>query len=364
MMTFHGNLRQPERSRTIHLLIPVILAFMSGPAVAQTADSLHPPFAAADADSVIPKLAEDLEQKYVLPATGKRYADMLRRNLASGRYAGFASSGAFAEAVTRDLQAVARDAHLVLVAPRSDRAAGAAPTSAPPNPPAPIGKSGWIAPGVAYLEFRSFPSDSATTTKVRDFLSRHASARALIIDTVDEFSGGWVGEADVLFGQLFSARRDLVAIDIRKAVDDRIGGLPVGGSLRKVEAPAGIVRYMHSVTPAQASSLRNTKVIMLISHRTISSGEHIAFVLKQSRRATLIGEPTRGAGNVESDFPMPAGYVAVIPFGRAYDPRTGKGWEGTGVQPDIRVRADQALDRALQLTGVKMSAKAALARLQ
>jgi hypothetical protein len=50
---------------------------------------------------------------------------------------------------------------------------------------------------------------------------------------------------------------------------------------------------------------------------------------------------------------MPLGYTAVIPFGRAYDPRTGKGWEGVGVRPDIRVPAEKALQKALKLAGVK-----------
>ena len=131
-------------------------------------------------------------------------------------------------------------------------------------------------------------------------------------------------------------------------------------SIRKVDSPAGVVRYVHSVTPSPNTALKNAKVYMLISNRTISAGEHLAFVLKQTHRATLIGETTRGAGNVETDFPMPDGFSAVIPFGRAFDPKTGEGWEQVGVKPDIRVPAAQALDKALKLAGLRKSAKAAL----
>jgi C-terminal processing protease CtpA/Prc len=39
---------------------------------------------------------------------------------------------------------------------------------------------------------------------------------------------------------------------------------------------------------------------------------------------------------------MPGGYMAVIPFARAYDPVTGDGWEGVGVKPDVAVPARNA----------------------
>ena len=336
----------------MRVLVSLLLgAAIGGVAVAQSSPPLHPPFADSDAEQIVPKLADALEENYVLPEIGKRYATMLRSNLAAGVYRGFPDSGAFADRVIADLQAVAPDAHLVLVAPRTDRPSDEAPSSSPPHQPKAIGKAEWIAPGVAYIEFRGFPSDKDTLAELREFLASHSRATTLIIDTVNEVYGGWIAEADLLFNELFSRPRDLVAIDIRKAVDDRMGGLSTGPSIRKVEAPAGIVRYIHSVTPSPRARLSKAKVYMLISNHTSSAGEHLAFALKQSRRAILIGERTRGAGNVETDVAMPAGYTAVIPFGRAYDPRTGKGWEGVGVLPDIRVPPAKALEKALELTG-------------
>lgn len=111
-----------------------------------------------------------------------------------------------------------------------------------------------------------------------------------------------------------------------------------------------MVRYIHSV-PSPKGRLKNAKVYVLISNRTISAGEHLVFALKQSHRATLIGERTRGAGNVSQDVAMPGGYTAVIPFTHAFDPRTGEGWEHAGVRPDIRVPAEKALAKALALAG-------------
>ena len=343
----------------------VVAASMSAQVFGQGAPApLHPPFSSSDARQIIAKLATELENNYVYPEIGRRYAAMLRVNLAGGRYSTFADSGAFAERVTADLQAVSPDQHLVLVAPRNDRPAGSAPSAAPPDAPPPIGKSGWIAPGVAYIEFRSFPSDKATLDKLRNFLVNHARARVLIIDTTNEFAGGWIGESDLLFSRLFAKSRDLLAVDIRKAVDSRMGGFPTGPTLRRIEMPDGVVRYVNSVVPVSGTALKKAKVYLLISRRTVSAGEHLAFALKVTHRATLIGDRTKGAGHVETDVTMPGGYVAVIPFGRAFDPRTGKGWERVGVQPDVRVPAEQALAAALKLAGVRKSAREALAGLR
>src|SRR5262249_41513574 len=115
---------------------------------------------------------------------------------------------------------------------------------------------------------------------------------------------------------------------------------------------------------APHATLTKTKVYVLISNQTISAGEHFVFSLERSHRATLIGETTRGAGHVERDFQLPGGYTAVIPFARAFDLRTGEGWEGVGVRPDIPIPAEQALDEALRLAGVPMTAKTALSRLK
>ena len=62
--------------------------------------------------------------------------------------------------------------------------------------------------------------------------------------------------------------------------------------------------------------------------------------------------------------PMGKAYAAFIPVGRTFDPDTGLSWEGTGVQPDVAVSADKALDEALRLAGAQVSGQAALAALK
>ena len=325
----------------------------SAPAPAAAAAIPSGPFTEADANAVIPALAAQLEENYVIPETGKRYAEAIRAKLAAGAYKTFATNVDFARAVTIDLQSVARDGHLKLLTPEMiasfknrKRPDGTAENF--------IEKSGWLAPGVAYISFTMFSGSDQEIADLRQFLATHADAKTLILD-VRKHRGGGMDEMDVMFAQLFAKPTDLLEMDTRAAVDSRdSSGTEDEATVFKVAGPAGVVRRLHRAIPAaQPSGLQSAKVFVLTSSHSASAAEHFALALKRTGRATLIGETTRGAGNYGQPFPLPGGYAAFIPFGRTFDPATGQGWEGVGVKPDIAVPADAALDEALKLAGAR-----------
>ena len=181
------------------------------------------PFNAADAQLAITALAGSLEENFVGPETGKAYAHALRAKLAAGRYSSFDSAAAFAKAVTADLQAVWPDGHLRFF---SSEAAGrfreAPSNAAGEEPESFIEKSGWIAPGVAYISFLAFMGDERSMQGVRDFLASHSSARALIIDARNHHGGG-LDEMDLIFAQIFDKPVELLTMDTRAAIDARQG---------------------------------------------------------------------------------------------------------------------------------------------
>jgi C-terminal processing protease CtpA/Prc len=227
-----------------------------------------------------------------------------------------------------------------------------------------VAKSGWLADGVAYIRFDLFPGNEATIADVRKFLDTHKDAKTLIIDA-RAHRGGGLAEMDVLFPQLFDKPTVLVDMDTRVAVEQRQGNPAGDASLRKVSGPEGVVRREHFVVPAaQPTPLSKAKVYLLTSRRTGSAAEHLSLSLKRTKRATLIGETTAGAGHYGGMASLGHGYSAFIPVGRTFDPDTNQGWEGTGVKPDIEVPADRALDEALKLAGVKTTAELALAQLR
>ena len=337
------------------LLSAAVLAILSPLAMAQTA---APPAAATAYDAAVAKkavatLADELDKNFVFPDVAKRYSAALRTKLAAGGYDGFTDSDALARAVTADLQAVAPDGHLAMFPPGGPRRAappGAGQASPPAAPPPAMEKAGWIAPGIAFVRFNGFYGRPETLRDFAAFLDSHAGAKALIIDARTHRGGG-LEEMDVLFPRIYDKAQAVMVMDTRASVAEANGPLPFR-SLVKVDAPAELYRTEHRVTPASpASPWAKTKIYYLISPRTGSAAEHLASSFKGTKRATLIGETTAGAGHYGGGVQVGGGYSAFIPFGRSYFPG-GDGWEGTGVAPDIRTAPERALAEALTREGI------------
>jgi len=348
----------------VSIAVPVPAQVVVRQAPAGTAQpAAKAPFVKAEAEAVLRQLATKLEEDFVFPEVGKAYASLLRSKVAAGAYSKFADAEAFAAAVSSDLQAVHPDRHLRLNPPRVD-GQGVRRMVRRPEDGSGVAKSGWLADGVAYIRFDLFPGNDATIADVRKFLDTHKDARTLIIDARTHRGGG-LAEMDVMFPQLFDKPTVLVGMDTRVAVEQRQGNPLEDASLRKIAGPEGVVRREHFVVPAaHQTALTKAKVYLLTSRRTGSAAEHLSLSLKRTKRATLIGETTAGAGHYGGTAPLGHGYSAFIPVGRTFDPDTNQGWEGTGVKPDVEVPADKALDEALKLAGVKTTGEIALAQLR
>jgi hypothetical protein len=315
------------------------------------------PFNQAEAHAAVENLAKQLEENFIYPKTGKAYAEMLRSKVSSGAYAKFVNAAEFAKTVTADLQAVQPEGHLRLQPPAPNASAGqnAGPAGSRARG---VGKSGWLAPKVAYMSYHGFSGNreayDAVLKKLREVLEGFSTAETLIID-VRAHPGGGLDDMDVMFSYFFDQPTTLVMMDTREEVEKR-GGSPLSGhpTLKSVAGPEGIVRRAHFVNPlGKPSGLSKAKIFLLTSRRTASAGEHLTLSLKRTKRAMLIGETTAGAGHFGRTTPLGGGYRAFIPVGRTFDPDTDKGWEQTGIEPDVKVPAEKALDEALKRAGVE-----------
>ena len=154
------------------------------------------PFVKADAERAVSELAQKLEDNFVFPDVAKQYAAMLRANLAAGKYTSFPDARAFTKAVTDDLQAVHKDGHLALRLLQVD--AGAERRVRMQGDASGIKRSGWLADGVAYVDFAGFPGNDATIADLRNFIAGHRDAKIMIIDA-RHHRGGGLAEMNVLF---------------------------------------------------------------------------------------------------------------------------------------------------------------------
>jgi hypothetical protein len=108
-------------------------------------------------------------------------------------------------------------------------------------------------------------------------------------------------------------------------------------------------RQMWSLPSHPAGYRPDTPLFVLTSAGTGSAAEGFSYHLRAMERATLIGETTYGAGNPGDTFFLESGFSVFVSTGSARNPITKTNWEGTGVQPHIKIPADGALDESLSM---------------
>ena len=94
-------------------------------------------------------------------------------------------------------------------------------------------------------------------------------------------------------------------------------------------------------------------VFVLTSKRTFSGAEEFCYNLKNLKRATIVGETTGGGAHPVSGHRIDDHFMIGVPFAKAVNPISKTNWEGTGVEPDVKVAAADALAAAEKLAGEK-----------
>jgi C-terminal processing protease CtpA/Prc len=92
--------------------------------------------------------------------------------------------------------------------------------------------------------------------------------------------------------------------------------------------------------------LAGKDVYVLTRSNTFSGGEEFIYDLKTQKRATIVGETTGGGAHPVSGRRINDDFIIGVLAGRPINPITKGDWEGTGVEPDVKVSAEQALSTA------------------
>lgn len=315
-------------------------AILFSPTPRQTKDRPDLPLASADRTSVIEDVLEALTSRYVFPEMAAKMVTAIRDHLKRNEYDRIASSQELARTLTDHLQAVSHDKHLRVVF-RIDPLPIRPDEDRPPTPQEmeeARREEGSVNFGfecvrrldgnIGYLDLRSFtPPDLSAEVSgaAMKFLER---TDALIID-LRENGGGDPAMVALMCSYLFGPE-PVHLNDIYNRPHDHTEEF---WTLREVPGPR----------------CEKKDVYVLTSNYTFSGAEEFAYNLKNLKRATLVGETTGGGANPGGMVRINEHFGVFVPTGRAINPITKTNWEGTGVEPDVKVSAKLALATAHRL---------------
>jgi hypothetical protein len=280
-----------------------------------------------------------LDDNYVFPAVARQMADTVRARLRRGAYDGITNGLTFASTLTQHFQEVSRDKHLRV----SFFPAGPRPRPLDPTPQTNASRAvdarscGFVRAeklegNVGYIKFNFFASPDECGAVATAEVTRVTDADALIVD-LRENGGGDPAMVAHVSSYLFSKRTHLNDI---------------------WERPGNKTERFYTNPDLPGRKLSDDKpVYVLTSNRTFSGAEEFSYNLKNLKRATIVGETTGGGAHPVNGHRIADKFMIGVPFARAINPISKTNWEGTGVEPDVKVPAGDALAVALKLIGEK-----------
>ncbi|GGJ48421.1 S41 family peptidase [Deinococcus roseus] len=261
-------------------------------------------------------LAVQFRDHYVYPQTGQVLAAALEE-WATQETTDKTATASWCKALTARLRQLIPDKHLNVFPQTVEETRGQAPHRG-------IQKFEFLNGDIAYLELTGFFELEEAAPMMDAVMTLARPSKALIIDL--RRNGGGSGDSVLhLCSHLLPANTHLQTFHQR------------GSNFQRQTWTLPYLQHRDTEKP----------VVVLTSGRTGSAAEEFCYNLQALKRATLIGEPTAGAAHTVSIISLNEQVGAFIPSGHPISPYTQTHWEGIGVQPDIHVKSEDALQVAL-----------------
>jgi len=324
-----------RNSAKLAWLVILLAALVTTAAVAQ--DGPPEPLA-LDGDmraAIVDSILTAIDEIYVFPEVAEEMGELVRKNLADGKYDELANASDFASRLTEDLQSISHDLHLHVdwMPPRPQRQGQELSDEEM--------EKRFLANGrrdnFGFHEIKMLPGNVAYIK-------------------LDMFANTKYGGPTAIAAMNFVGYADAIIFDLRQ----NGGGSPSMIQLLTsylVDEPTHLnsfyVRQSDETNQfwtqewVPGPRLPEAPVYVLTSGRTFSAAEEFTYNLKNLGRATIVGETTGGGAHPVDRHVFPELQISMsLPFGRAVNPITGTNWEGTGIEPHIAVPVDQAFDVA------------------
>jgi len=298
-------------------------------------------FDAAERQRVLEATILNVREHYINPDVARKIADLLETHERGGDYDRVTDGALFAEVVTKELRAPNQDAHLALV--YSESRLPPQPTDATAEEFAgyrsemqrqncTFEKVEILTHNIGYLKLNSFPGPTVCESTAKAAMVRLNRVDAIIFDLRDN-GGGDGAMTSLIASYLFDHPEYWY-------------------NPRKTTTEESWTR-----SPIPGNRLADKPVYIVTSTRTISAAEQFCYDLKMLKRATLVGETTHGAAHAGVWYRIDDHFGVAIPETKPINPFANADWEGTGVEPDVKASAANALNAAEKLAEARLRKK-------
>lgn len=319
-------------TRTL-LLVPLLLASLACDARAEVDEATR--------KAVIAELGAKVSAIYVFPDKARQIVERLNAREQSGAYRTAADLNAFATMLTEDLRQPTGDKHLGVryqarpipldasvgkrgPTPEQERQMGEFMKSRNYD----IRKVETLPGNIGYIDLGSFAPATAAKPALGAMMSLVADTDALIVD-LRHNGGGDPHAVAFMSSYLFDKPTHLNDMYWRDGgrteafwTEQEVPGKKFGGT---------------------------KKIYVLTSKKTFSGAEEFSYNLQQLGRGVIVGETTGGGAHPGGVHRVHQHMAAFIPEGRAINPISKTNWEGSGVVPDVKLAAEDALRTAERL---------------
>ena len=287
---------------------------------------------------VVDAVIANLKQHYVNPAVGQKMADAVRAHESRGDYDAVTEGQSLADLLTTQIRDVSQDNHLEVVyspTPLPNPSAGPTPgdqaryRKALEQSNCTFEKIEILPHNIGFLKLNSFPDLSICRPTAVAAMASLNQAGAIIFDLRDN-RGGYPDMVAFIAAYLFDHPEYFY--NPRENTTEQ--------------------SWTHS--PVPGNKLADKPVYLLTSRSTWSGAEQFTYNLKMLKRATLVGETTGGGAHAGVFHRIDDHFGIGIPEVKAINPFSKNDWEGTGVAPDVKVPAADALAAARKLAVTKL----------
>jgi len=303
-------------------LLALAAALLPGAAAAQERRD-EMPVTPVLADSVARAAANAVATKYVFVRKGEDAASLVLRGVRAGRYRSLATASALTDSLTADLRRATGDAHLQVVFSVRERSAPPGGGTSAADAARDREAAAWRNYGfhqverldgnVGYLELGRFDDPALAGSTLATAMTFLAGTDALIIDLRGN-GGGNAGMVALVASYFFPEQTLLTTLHHRD--------------------PADVAQLWTSPYVAGPRYL-GKPVYVLVSGRTFSAAEALAYHLQTHHLATVVGEKTRGGANPGGWEMIGTHFGVFVPTAWNEAADTHGNWEGVGITPDV-----------------------------